>query len=110
MFYRWNKAGVALVLDFNPQLAPNLADDPKGGPATIEDPTHVENVRWQTRPSPLAAYENALADALQAIFADEIYALGDIVERLNQMKIAPPAGSERWTDESFRGEIARLAG
>jgi hypothetical protein len=99
------------MLDYNPLLARNGATDAnKGGPATIEDPAHVENFCWQTRPAPLSAAESALADALQKIFAAEIYALDGVVERLNQMKVTPPAGAAAWTEEGFRAEIARLAG
>jgi hypothetical protein len=98
------------VDDYNPQLAATGgADIGKGGPATIEDPAQVKNLRWQTRPAPLTACENALADALQTIFAGEIYELDGIVERLNQLKIAPPTGTPAWTEESFRAEIRRLA-
>ena len=98
------------MVDFNPQLAPSEAHDNKGGPQTIEKPAQVENFRWQTRPAPLTAYENALADALQAIFAKEIYGLREIVVELNAMKLPAPAGAAHWTDESFRAEMARLAG
>ena len=96
--------------DYNPQLAAaGGADIGKGSPATIEDPDRVKNLRWQTRPAPLTASENALADALQTIFAGENYELNGIVERLNQMKIAPPTGTPAWTEENFRIEIRRLA-
>ena len=96
--------------DYNTQLAAaGESDNRKGSSATIEDPAHVENLRWQTRPAPLTADENALADALQTIFASEVYGLSGIVERLNQMKIAPPAGTSAWTEENFRTEIRRLA-
>ena len=99
------------MLDHNPLLArKGTTDETKGGPATIEDPARVENIRWQTRPAPLTAAEEALADALQKIFADEVYALGGIVARLNQMKIMPPAGAASWTESGFRAELARLAG
>jgi len=96
--------------DYNSQLAAAGGSDiRKGGPATIEDPDQVKNLRWQTRPAPLTASESALADALQTIFAGEIYELKGIVEGLNQMKIAPPAGTPAWTEENFRIEIRRLA-
>ena len=81
----------------------------KGGEATIENPDRVENLRWQTRPAPLTPEENALADALQTIFADQIYELDGIVERLNRLRIAPPAGASTWSEESFRAEVRRLA-
>jgi hypothetical protein len=99
------------VLDHNPLLGKTAAaTETKGGPATIEDPARAQNLRWQTRPAPLTAEENALADALQKIFADEIYSLEGIVQHLNRMSIAPPAGAAQWTEASFRAEMARLAG
>ena len=96
--------------DYNPLLARvGTSESRKGGEATIEDPACVENLRWQTRPAPLTPAEDALADALQKIFADEVYGLGGIVERLNRMKIAPPVGASAWTDQNFRTAIRRLA-
>lgn len=95
--------------DYNRQLAATDGAERKGGEATIEDPARVQNLRWQTRPAPLTDAENALADALQSIFAVEVYDLGGIVERLNRMKIAPPTGASAWTEESFRAEVRRLA-
>jgi hypothetical protein len=95
--------------DYNPQLAVREADIRKGSEATIEDPDRVENLRWQTRPAPITPEEDALADALQTLFADEVYELAGVVQRLNQMKITPPRGASAWSEESFRSEIARLA-
>jgi len=96
--------------DYNARLAPaGESASRKGGEATIEDPDRVENLRWQTRPAPLTPAEDALADALQTIFADEVYGLDGIVERLNRMQIAPPTGASAWSEENFRTEIRRLA-
>jgi recombinase-like protein len=95
--------------DHNPLLAPTSGSSRKGGEATLEDPNRVENLRWQTRPAPLTDLENALAEALQTIFADEVYGLDGIVERLNRMKVAPPAGASAWSEECFRAEMRRLA-
>jgi hypothetical protein len=96
-------------MDHNPLLARDRqANDDKGTEAGIERPDRVENFEWQTRPAPPTAAENALGDALQAIFAEEIYALPQIVERLNRRGIAPPAGADRWTEASFRAELQRL--
>jgi len=96
--------------DYNPQLAAiRESEGRKGGETTIEDPNHVENLRWQTRPAPLTPEENALADALQTIFAEGIYELEGIVERLDRMNIAPPVGAAAWTEQSFRAELRRLA-
>jgi len=96
--------------DYNPMLAAvGETDNRKGSEATIEDLARVENLRWQTRPAPLTPEESALADALERIFADEVYGLDGVVERLNRMRIAPPAGASAWSDKSFRAEMRRLA-
>jgi hypothetical protein len=96
-------------MDHNPHLArPRSANDDKGTEAGIERPDRVENVAWQTRAAPPTDAENALADALQAIFADEVYDLAQIVERLNRLGIAPTAGAGRWTEASLRAELGRL--
>lgn len=91
--------------DHNPGLTPDLRD--KGSEAGIERPDRVENVAWQTRAAPPTAAENALADALQTLFAAEIYDLTRIVERLDSL-IEPPAGAERWTEALLRAELRRL--
>jgi hypothetical protein len=81
----------------------------KGDEASIERPDNVQNVCWQTRPAPPTAYENALGDALQAIFAEGIYDLAGIVQRLNQSGVKSPQGGV-WTEASFTAEINRLGG
>ena len=79
----------------------------KGDASSIERVDEVQNVRWQTRPAPLTAYENALADSLQAIFGEEIYDPAVIVRRLNERGPKPPTGAA-WTEELFTAEMARL--
>jgi hypothetical protein len=91
--------------DYNPGLTPDRND--KGGEAGIEHPDRVENIAWQTRAAPPTAAENAFADALQAIFAEDIYELPKIVERLNGV-VPPPGGAPRWTEAVLRAELARL--
>jgi len=81
----------------------------KGDAASIERADEVQNIRWQTRGAPLSEYENALADALQAIFGEEIYDLPAIVRRLNERGPKPPKGAA-WTEELFTAEMARLGG
>jgi len=96
-------------MDHNPNLArPRQANDDKGTEAGIERPDRVENICWQTRPAAPTAAENALGDALQAIFSDEVYELPQIVERLNRMGLAAPAGAAAWTEASLRAELRRL--
>ena len=96
--------------DYNPWLSRNSdAGDGKGGPAGLEVPRHIENIPWQTRPALPSAYENALADALTAIFAAEIYDLPRIIEQLRQRGVRPSTGGV-WTEQVFRAEMARLGG
>ena len=94
--------------DFNPFLAALRPSD-KGTPEDIENPDKVANIGWQTRPAPPSAYEHRLADALQAIFAEEIYDLAGILARLKASGIAAPAGAPAWTEEAFCAEMHRLA-
>jgi hypothetical protein len=95
--------------DFNPGLAPApRANDVKGGPEGIEIPDKVENIGWQTRAASPTPAEHALADALQAIFAEQVSDLPGIVERLNLRGIAVPSGGATWTEEVFRSELHRL--
>jgi hypothetical protein len=91
--------------DHNPHLTPRPSD--KGNEAGIELPERVENIPWQTRAAPPTAAENALADALQAIFADEIYDLALIADRLRD-RVPPPHGAPRWSESVLRAELARL--
>ena len=98
-----------MAVDYNPGLARKRGTgDDKGGPATIERPDKVDNIPWQTRAAVPTEREKALADALQAIFAAEIYELPAIIEQLNKRKLAAPDGAPAWTEENFRAEFARL--
>jgi hypothetical protein len=92
--------------DSNPWLT-DAANDSKGGAAAIEHPHRVENIAWQTRPAAPTQTENALADALQAIFAERIYDLPRIVARLASA-VPPPDGEPRWTEALLRAELQRL--
>jgi hypothetical protein len=91
---------------YNPFLEPSNTSA-KGGEVTIEHPATVANIQWQTRPAPLTDEENALADALVAIFAKEIWDLADVVAALNRMGPSPVSGG-RWTDETLTAALARL--
>ncbi len=79
----------------------------KGDEGSIERTDKVENVRWQTRAAVPTDYENALGDALQEIFAEEVYDLPGILSRLNERGVRAPNGAP-WTEESFTAEMARL--
>jgi Recombinase-like helix-turn-helix domain len=66
------------------------------------------NIVWQTREGvELTEFEIALGEALEAVFASEIYELDDIVDRFNQMDFRNREG-ETWTAESFEAELKRL--
>ncbi len=91
--------------DHNPGLAPDPRD--KGSEAGIEHPARVRNIAWQTRAAPPSPPENALADALQAIFAEEIYDLPGIVAKLGAL-VPPPEGAPRWTEALLTAALARL--
>jgi hypothetical protein len=96
-------------VDHNPNLqpAPHAGGD-KGSEAGIERPDRVANIAFQTRGAPPTAAENALADALQAIFAEEVYDLAGIVAGLERRGLKPPAGEPCWTEAAFRAELRRL--
>jgi hypothetical protein len=98
-----------LMTEFNPWLAPEPAGDrgSKGGEATVELPGAAVNVVWQTRAAPPTVDEDRLADALQRIFADEVYDLPGIVARLNAAGSTTAAGAP-WTEAGFTAEFARL--
>jgi hypothetical protein len=98
------------MTDCNPWLALGPAAGApatKGGEATVEQPGAARNVVWQTRAAPPTPAESRLADALQAIFADEVYDLPGIVARLNAAGVATDSGAP-WTEPVFRAEMARL--
>ena len=93
--------------EFNPALSPpdrGAGDRNKGGEDTIEIPGRAANLRWQTRAKPPTDYENALADALQNMFAREVYELSAIVAGLNEIGIMAPDG-EPWTEEAFKAAM-----
>ena len=94
------------MIDHNPALAA-AAGDIKGTEAGIERPDAVTNLAWQTRAAPPTAAETALADALQAVFAERIYELPAIVARLNGIGLAAPGGGA-WSEASLRAELQRL--
>ena len=79
----------------------------KGNDASIERYGEPELIRWQTRPAPPSDYENALGDALEALFTREIYELDAIVTGLNESGPADPDGNP-WTEASFRSAMKRL--
>src|SRR5258706_14324072 len=94
------------MTDVNPWIAAGPTGT-KGGEHTLETPGAARNVAWQTRAALPSEYENALADALQGIFAAEIYDLPGIVAGLDRAGLKTAAGVA-WTEASFVAEMARL--
>jgi Recombinase-like helix-turn-helix domain len=96
-------------MDHNPHLAilPQGGDD-KGSEAGIERPDRVVNIAWQTRAAPPTPAETALADALQALFAEDIDELSDIVAALNRRGVAPPDGTAAWSEAALTAVLGRL--
>jgi hypothetical protein len=93
-------------MTYNPFLRPSDATA-KGGELAIERPATVANITWQTRSAPLTDEENALADALVALFARKIWDLPEIVAALNRDGPAPVTGGA-WTEANLTAALARL--
>ena len=106
--------------DFNPHLRfameakaaagqlDSKADGPnKGSEQSIERYDAPALIRWQTRPALPTDYENALGDALEALFTNEIYELDAIIAGLNESGPADPDGNP-WTEASFQAIMKRL--
>ena len=95
----------AYEMDYNPWLAATRGN--KGDADTLEDPRRPELLRWQTRARAPTAYEDRLADALRAIFGDEVHELPGIVARLNDAGIPDPDGAP-WTEAGFEAALREL--
>ena len=93
-------------LAYNPWLAEPAGS--KGDARTVEDFGDPLLIRWQHRARPPSEDETRLADALGAIFRDEVHDLPGIVARLNAAGVAKPGGSP-WTGESFAAAMRGLA-
>lgn len=110
--------------DFNPHLRPSPTGDDaqtaaqterygagdgsnKGNASSIERYDEPRLIRWQTRPALPSDYENALGDALEALFVREVFELGAIVAGLNENGPADPDGKP-WTETSFTAAMKRL--
>lgn len=95
--------------NFNPYLQPALGGetDKKGDPASIETYDSPRLMTWQTRAAAPTDYEQKLGDALEALFAREVYDLDGIVAGLNDRGLADPVG-QPWTKPSFKAAMKRL--
>ena len=95
-----------LTLGCNPWLAEPAGN--KGDARTVEDFGDPLLIRWQHRARPPSEEENRLADALGAIFGDEVHDLPGIAARLNAAGVANPGGGP-WTGEAFADAMRALA-
>jgi hypothetical protein len=90
-------SGNALNLDHNPELKPWQSPAPNNvaGKGQIEEPGQMKNIVWQTRAAAPSAYENALGDALEAVF-------GAGAETVEQVVEAPTAAPGPWRSSKPR--------
>ena len=96
-------------MNYNPHLKPWLAAQPNNvaGKGQIELPGQQPNIIWQNRAAAPSAYENALGDALERVFAEGAVSLDEVVAGLNAQVFRTAEGGQ-WTSASFEAEMARL--
>lgn len=94
---------------FNSRLArlKTAQPSPDAGKGTIELPGEGLNLRWQTRQAVPDEYENALADAVEAIYAEGGRTPLDFARALNRLGVRCVSASG-WTAQSVELEMSRL--
>lgn len=65
----------------------------------------LDEFAHQTIDAPQTVYQNALADALEKIFATGTHDLPAVIGALNAANVKAPDGAA-WTEESFRAVMA----
>jgi Recombinase-like helix-turn-helix domain len=65
----------------------------------------LDEFAHQTIDSPQTAYQNALADAFEKIFATGADDLPAVIAALNAAQVKAPDGAA-WTEDSFRSVMA----
>lgn len=93
--------------DWNAQIADRARTAALGGAGEFERYDAIRNIRWQTRPVRLTAFEESLADALTAALEGSAASLAEIVTRLNDSGVRDTQG-RGWTEDSLAAELARL--
>ncbi|MGQ7245777.1 recombinase-like helix-turn-helix domain-containing protein [Halomonas sp. V046] len=95
--------------DYNPQLKnwQRLIPSSEPGQGSIEAPGGFANPVWQTRSSAPGAFELALVEALQEVFAGGAAELDAVVEGLNAQRCQDRHG-KAWTEQTFLQEMAVL--
>lgn len=96
-------------MNFNPYLKPWQSTQPNqvAGKGQIEVPGEVPNIVWQNRAAEPTAYENALGDALERVFAGGAESIDQVVAGLNAHAFRTAEGGQ-WTVAAFEAELARL--
>jgi hypothetical protein len=97
------------MMDHNPGLTPWQKPAPNNvaGKGKIEVPGAMPNIVWQTRAAAPTEYENALGDALEAVFEGGAESAEQVVEGLNGLGFRTPDG-QAWSVPRFESEMARL--
>jgi Recombinase-like helix-turn-helix domain len=67
----------------------------------------LDEAAHQTIETPQTAYQNALADALEKIFAGGTHDLPDVIGALNAANVRAPDGAA-WTEATFRAAVAQF--
>ena len=71
------------------------------------NPSALYNETHQARVAAPTAYESLLGDSLERAFGQGIHDLAGLVAYMNAAGPAGPNG-QRWTEESYQQEMARL--
>jgi hypothetical protein len=97
-------------MDCNPNLSawtwPTDVVDP-AGEKSIEHPARIENMIWQNRAALPTAYEDALGNALEEVFAAGAVELDEVIAKLNELGFPSPEQG-KWTEEIFLREMKQL--
>lgn len=80
---------------------------PHAGKGHIEEPGKGVNLRWQNRLAEPTAYENALADAVQAAYLEGAQTVSAMADAFNARQFRSKSNFE-WTAESLKAEMQRL--
>ena len=94
-------------MNHNPYLRADTQRENIAGKGQIEIPGQAPNIVWQHRAAEPTAYENALGDALERVFADGAETLDEVVAALNALN-QHDADGRPWTTASFEATLARL--
>lgn len=97
------------MLDYNPKLKTWLENkpNPDAGINNIQIPGEVTHTIWQHRSHSPTKYELNLVNSLVKAFTDGATSPSDVVKALTAQGMLLESG-EKFTEESFKAEMARL--